>query len=144
MVTPNTSPNPIGVKVHTVVTEEIKRSLGSAGDTASPIVIRLKTFHDKWSLNGGFYYYGRTTERDTLSYWQKNGVRKAVNTHFVLEQGSDTLLEVHGLWVSGNQGDEIAGARKLAKEIVSEVMKKLSVTSAPSRESVAKAEAKKE
>ena len=72
------------------------------------------------------------------------GIKKLVNAHLSLEQGSDTLLEVRGLWVGDDNADEIAGASKLTKEIVSEMLKKLSVTSAPSRESVVEAEAKRE
>ena len=144
MTTLNASPSPSGAKVSAVVTEEIRHSLGAPGNTVSPVTLRLKTTFFEGGMTSGFYYYHYNTERNTLSYMQKNGARKFVNTHFTLEQGSDTLLEVHGLWVAGNQGDEIAGASKLAKEIVSEVMKKLSVTSAPSRESVTEAETKKE
>ncbi len=143
MATPNISPRQNDTKVNTTVTEGIRRSLDTTGDAASQAIIRLKTFYYEASITG-FYYYGGVTERDTLTYWQKNGVRKAVNTHFTLEQGGDTLLEVHGLWVAGNQGDEIAGARKLAREMVSEVLKKLSTASAPPRESIAEAGAKKE
>ena len=143
MMTRNVSPNPTDIKVHAAVTEEIKRSLGALGESTSSVVARLKTTYHN-SYPGTSWYYLDVTEKNTLAFLQTGGVRKLVNTHFVLEQGSDTLLEVHGLWVSGNQGDEIAGARQLAKEMVSEVMKKLSVTSAPPRESVAEAETKKE
>ena len=145
MTTRNTSPDPNNTKVNTAVTEEVKHSLGIPGNAASPVTVRLKTYFGEinpWGWSS--WYYGKVTERETLSYGQIMIVEKLVNAHFVLEQGSDTLLEVHGLWVSDNQGDEIAGASKLAKEIVTEVLKKLSVTSAPPRESVAEAETKKE
>ncbi len=143
MTTLNTSPGPTDAKVNAAATDEVKRSLGIPENAISPVTVRLKTLYID-SYPSGNWYYLSVTERNTIGYFQSEGIRKLVNAHFLLEQGGGTLLEVHGLWVSGNQGDEIAGATKLAKEIVSEVMKNLSVTSAPSRESVAEAEAKKE
>ena len=145
MTTRNASPKPTDTKVNAAAADEVKRSLGIPGNAASLVTVRLKTYFGEinpWGWSG--WYYGNVTEKNTLSYGQIMVVEKLVNTHLSLEQGSDTLLEVRGLWVSDNQGDEIAGASKLAKEIVSEVMKKLSVTSAPSRESVTEAETKKE
>jgi len=143
MVTPNTSLRPSDVKVNATVADEVTRTLSLAGNTATPVTVRLKTLYtDSRPID---WYYRSVTERNVLGFFQSGRIRKLVNTHgLTLEQGGDTLLEVHGLWVSGNQGDEIAGARQLAKEIVSEVLKKLSVTSAPPRESVAEAETKKE
>ena len=52
-------------------------------------------------------------------------MRKAVNIHLTVERGNDVLLEVHGLWGGNDQADEIAGARQLAKEVASAVLKKL-------------------
>ena len=146
MVTPDTSPNPINVKVSAAVTEEVKRSFGGTPGNAIPLATaRLKTYFGEinpWGWSG--YYYWNITEKNTLTYSQVIGVKKLVNAHFILEQGGDALLEVHGLWAGDDNADEIAGAKKLANEMVSEVMKKLSVASAPPRESVAEAEAKKE
>ncbi len=146
MTTPNALPEPSDAKINAAVTEEVKRSLGLFEKASSSAVIRLKTFYYEsgWGFNKGTYYYRAVTERDTLSFVGKDGVNKAVNTHLTLEQGNNILLEVHGLWAGGNQSDEIAGAKQLAREMVSEVLKKLSAASAPPRESVAEAEAKKE
>ena len=145
MTTLNTSPGPNDAKVNTAAADEVKRSLGIPGNAISPATVRLKTYFGEinpWGWSG--YYYWNITEKNTLTYSQVIGVKKLVNAHFILEQGGDALLEVHGLWAGDDNADEIAGARQLAKEIVSEVMKKLSVASAPPRESVAEAEAKKE
>ncbi len=125
MVTPNSSPSPNDTKVNTAVMDEVKRSIGTINNAGSSMTIHLKSFFFGGGEIASFYYYGGVTERNTLTYWQKSGVRKAVNTHFVLKQGGNTLLEVHGLWVAGDKGDEVAGARKLAREMVSEVLKKL-------------------
>lgn len=121
----NTSPSPTDVKVHTIVTEEVKRSMGNIWNNTSPVTIRLKTTFFVGGSISGFYYYQDNTEKKSLSYMQKNGVRKAVNTRLLLEQDGNMLLEVHGLWVAGNQGDEIAGARQLARELANAVLKKL-------------------
>lgn len=122
------------------VADEAKRSLGIPGNAISPVTVRLKTYFGEinpWGWSG--YYYWNITEKNTLSYSQVIGIKKLVNAHFVLEQGSDTLLEVRGLWAGDDNADEIAGARQLAKELASEVMKKLSTTFALPRESVAEA-----
>ena len=131
MATRNASPGPTDTKVNTAAADEVRRSLGIPGNAVSPVTVRLKTYFGEINPYGwSGWYYGDITEKNTLSYMQVVGVKKLVNTHFVLEQGSDTLLEVHGLWVSGHQGDEILGARKLAREMVSEVLKKLSAPAA--------------
>ncbi len=142
METHNASPALNDIKVNATITDEVKRSLNVAGNTVSPVTIHLRTIYHN-SYPGSSWYYLGVTERSALSYMQTEGVRKVVNTHLMLEDGTNhVLLEVHGLWASGNNGDEIAGARKLAREMASEVLKKLSTASAPPRESVA--EAKKE
>ncbi|MEK9186703.1 MAG: hypothetical protein AAB885_03920 [Patescibacteria group bacterium] len=128
MVTLNTSSKPTDAKINAAVADEVKRSLGTPGNAVSPVTVRLKTLYtDSYPID---WYYRSITEKKTLGLFQSSGIRKLVNIHFVLEQGSDTLLEVHGLWVSGHQGDEILGARKLAREMVSEVLKKLSTPAA--------------
>ncbi len=138
MVTLNSSPGSNDAKVNTAVSDEVKRSLGVQGGVASFAVINLKTFYiNSYPLD---WHYRSVTEKSTLGLIQSSGIRKLVNTHFVLEQGGNTLLEVRGLWLAGNKGDEIAGASKLAREMVSEVLKKLG--SPDSRR--ATAEAKKE
>ncbi len=147
MTTPNASPDQNNTKVNAVVTEEAKRFLSLAENySSSPVEFRLKTFYtdeiNAWGWS--YYYYGNVTERDTLNFNQRLGVRKLINTHLTLEQGGNTLLEVHGLWGGNDKADEIAGAKQLAGEMASDVLKKLSAASAPPRESVAKAEPKKE
>lgn len=136
MVTPDISPRSSDSKVNTAVTEEMKRVLNLSVNNSSLTVARLKTlYYDEISMWGfSYYYYGNVTERDTLSFMQRQGVRKIVNTHFTLEQGNNTLLEVRGLWIGGDDADEIAGARQLAREVASEVIKKLSASSAPSKD----------
>ena len=126
MTTRNTSPDPNNTKVNTAVTEEVKHSLGIPGNAASLVTVRLKTYFGEinpWGWSG--YYYWNITEKNTLSYLEVIGVRKLVNAHFILAQGNDTLLEVHGLWVGGDNADEIAGARQLAREVANAVGKKL-------------------
>ncbi len=138
MVTSNTSPRQSDVKVNATVADEVTRTFSLAGNTAAPVTVRLKTLYtDSYPVD---WYYRSVTERNILGFFQSGRVRKLVNTHFVLEQGGNTLLEVHGLWVSDSQGDEIVGARQLAKAIAQEVLKKLN--SPASRAPVA--EAKKE
>ena len=123
MATQNLSPDQNDIKVNKVVTEEVKRLLSFTGDTTSLTTARLKTFYYDSMI--ATWYYRSITERETLTFMQKEGVRKLVNTHFLIEQGGGTLLEVRGLWVAGSQGDEIAGARQLAREVANAVLKKL-------------------
>lgn len=123
MVTPNTSPRQSDAKVNATVTDEIARVLSLARNTATPIIVRLKTLYiDKTPAN---WYYRSVTERKTLGLYSSARIRKLINTHFILEKESDTLLEVHGLWVGDDKADEIAGAKQLARAIVAEVFKKL-------------------
>jgi hypothetical protein len=142
MSTLNTSPDQDDIRVNVAVVEEAKRFI-NLPSTSTATTVRLKTFYYQGFLSGGFYYYGRTTERDALSYWQKNGVRKAINVHLTIENGNDVFLEVHGLWVGNSKADEIAGARQLARGVASEVIKKLTASPASLPASVAEAEANK-
>ena len=126
MTTRNASPKPTDTKVNAAAADEVKRSLGIPGNAASLVTVRLKTYFGEinpWGWSG--YYYWNITEKNTLSYLEVIGVRKLVNAHFILAQGNDTLLEVHGLWVGGDNADEIAGARQLAREVANAVGKKL-------------------
>src|SRR3989344_3141532 len=133
MTAPNTSPRLSDMKVNAVVTEEAGRSLGASGSSSS-IIIRVKTFYFDEGYPWGYYYWGGVTEKDTLSYYQKTSVRKAVNVHLTVEKGDDVLLEVHGLWGGNAVADEITGARQLAKEIVQEVLKKLNAPASAKKE----------
>jgi len=126
MATPNVTPRPSDTRVNTVVTEEAGRSLGVSGNSSS-VIVRVKTFYFDEGYPWGYYYWGRRTERDALSYYQKTSVRKAVNVHLTVEKEDDVLLEVHGLWGGNDQADEIAGARQLAREMSDAVLKKLSL-----------------
>lgn len=135
MSTPNTSPRPNDTKVNTTVADEVKRSLDLTENSSSPVTIRLKTFYFDEGWPWGYCYYRGVSERKTLinkyGVYGGRGVRKAVNTHLTIEQGNTILLEVHGLWGGNDQADEIAGARQLAREVASEVLKKLSASSVP-------------
>ena len=124
MTAPNATPRPSDTRVNAVVTEEARRSLSMSGNSSS-VVIHIKTFYFDEGYPWGYYYWGRRTEKDTLSYYQKTSVRKAVNIHLTVERENDVLLEVHGLWGGNDQADEIAGARQLAKEVAGAVLKKL-------------------
>ena len=127
MTEPNATPRPSDTKVNVAVAEEAKRSLGVSGGSSS-VIVRIKTFYFDEGRPWGYYYWGSVTEKDTLSYYQKTSVRKAINAHFTVEKGSDVLLEVHGLWGGNDNADEIAGARQLAREVSSKVIEKLSAT----------------
>ena len=140
MTAPNATPRPSDMKVNAVVTEEAKHSLGASGGPSS-VVVRVKTFYFDEGYPWGYYYWGNRTEKDTLSYYQKTSVRKAVNVYLTVEKGSDVLLEVHGLWGGNDNADEIAGARQLAKEVANAVLKKLNSPVSPRAST---AEAKKE
>ncbi len=133
MTAPNATPRPSDTRVNAVVTEEARRSLGVSGNSPS-VVARVKTFYFDEGYPWGYWYWGRRTEKDTLSYYQKTSVRKAVNIHLTVEKGSDVLLEVHGLWGGNDQADEIAGARQLAKEVAGAVLKKLESPAAAKKE----------
>ncbi len=137
MATLNESPRSSDKEVNVAVTEEVRRSLAT-GISSSPVVARVDTFYYDGGYPWGYYYYSGTSKK-SISYWQQSDVGKAVNFRLTLQQGDTILLEAHGLWW-GNDEDHIAGARKLAREMVSEVLKKLG--SPTSRPPVA--EAKKE
>lgn len=142
MATLNTAPDQTSVKVNAAVANELKRSIGIPENAVSPATVRLRTYFGEinpWGWSG--YYYWNVTERNTLTYSQVIGVKKLVNTHLLLEQGDNTLLEVRGLWVGDDQADEIAGSRQLAREIASEVLKKLSASPAPSKDATAERDA---
>jgi hypothetical protein len=128
MMEPNIAARPSDMKVNAVVAEETKRSLGVSSLPSSLVIVRIKTFYFDEGYPWGYYYWGGVTEKDTLSYYQKTSVRKAINAHFTVEKGSDVLLEVHGLWGGNDNADEIAGARQLAREVSSKVIEKLSAT----------------
>ncbi len=121
METPNTSPSLSDSKVNAVATEEIKHSLGVAGDSSTTIY--LKMFYYDGGYPWGYYYYSGTSKRP-ISYWQQRNVGKAVNLQLTLQSGNAILIEAHGLWW-GDDHDETTGAKKLVREMVSEVLKKL-------------------
>lgn len=127
MTTPVTSPDKDKRAVNTAIFEEIKRSFGISVAPSPDVVINTKTFYDDGINAWGFsyYYYGNFTERETLDFSQRLGIRKLINTHFLIEQGGNTLLEIRGLWAGGDNSDEIAGARQLARELANAVLKKL-------------------
>lgn len=143
MTEPNTTPSPSDTKVNAVVAEETRRLLGISGSPSSPVTVRLKTFYFDEGWYWGYYYYEKITEKNALTRSQKYGMQKLVNAHFTVEQGGSVLLEVHGFWGGNEKSDEIAGARQLAREVASEVLKKLSASSAPPPASVAEAETPK-
>lgn len=146
MTAPQKTPDPSDIRVNAVVAEEIKRVLGVSSGS-STATIRVKTFYfDEERLGGyygGYYYWDSKTEKDTLTYFQKVSVKKAVNIRFTVEQGNETILEVSGLWAGNRKADEIVGARQLAREVTSEVLKKLSASSTPLPASLVEAEADK-
>lgn len=138
MTKPNENPRSGDVKMSAVIAEEVKHTIGVYVDP-SKVTIRLKVYYDNtYPLD---WYYRSVTEKGTLGLFQSAGIRKLVNAHLLLEQDGNTLLEVRGLWVAGNPGDEIAGARQLAREMANAVLKKLN---SPASRKASVAEAKKD
>ena len=139
MKTLNDSPRPSDKEVNAAVTEGVKRSLAIGDGTSPSSVIRVNTFYYDEGYPWGYYYYSGASKK-SISYWQQSDVGKAVNFRLTLQRGDTILLEAQGLWW-GNEEDHIAGARQLAKEVASAVLKKLE---SPASQRVSVGEAKKE
>lgn len=133
------------------VMEEMLHSISILGTTTNiPI---LETLHieflyvedvEKGRYAAGYHYRSFFQGNFVFGYnWtegQRNrliGIRKGADVRLTLRRGDTVLMEARGFWGGNDKADEIAGARQLAREVASEVIKKLSASSAPPKDTTA-------
>lgn len=123
-------------------TEEVLRSL-SIPDVAVN-VLASDTLHIEVLYAEGrelardifiFNFRGGPNTEENREQWL--GIRKGAYVRLTLRRGDTVLMEARGLWGGNDKADEIAGARQLAREVASEVIKKLSASSATPKDATA-------
>lgn len=138
-----------------IAMEETLRSLSISGAGANTLALetlRIEVFYgegrqiaaDRYVSNcGGFWGCGWKKEELERLKERSPGIRKGIDIRLTLRRGDTVLMKASGFWGGNSKADEIAGARQLAREVASEVIKKLSASPASLPASVAEAETNK-
>lgn len=126
-------------EVNNVITEEILLPLSishNAISARSAHTMRVGTYYAEgggYTVRKQYADISRVNKENREKWIQGRGlgIQKAIDFRLVLRNGDTTLMEARGFWGGNNQADEIAGARQLAREVASEVLKKLTASSSP-------------